>query len=854
MMRYHNEISEHINCIRSILVKTLSQENVSKSDVLKVRQYDRDKGGSRHIDHVVDKEARLRSLKERQNEERQKKLEEIKTQALAAQRFKEQKEQERRKRLDEMRVKDDTRRHQVEERKRAINEAERDRLESIIRRNYEREARIESKRKNERSSIVFAFGSSTPRMLDPTDLSVSFWGQRRATSTQNITTTTSAGSNLTRRQSERDLDMGSKKRATSAGGLERAGESLTSPTTPAGCVSGYLGRRRTDLVPTIPSRDSSFHSSTSRKSLNHSPGRAYSMSRLDQLAKPRKPILPALNESSMAPKSSVTRSMSHLAHVGIKLSPRKPLNKADSRSMHQLSPDGPIAPPRVNRATQLRQQRLLLAQQSTSTSEASSRPSSSMSHQSTNSVTSSVNVRHRISSAPRRPRPASIAVTGVTHDAKTATGEKPPIPKARKPLSKTNTSEKIEKIPKIRPAKSPAEETAPKVVAVDKKEATKSAPEKEIKPEPVLIKEATPPPPPAVTENKEATASAVIFQVEEQEVPQPQEPKLIETTPPPQSQIQATVREDNFVQNFINAERNASEESSNAHSAEVLVAPPTEILMQSTTVLTENKQESVESNDMSTSMSKPRITTEEEAKAAIAVKRRLIREETERQAELERQRFEAEQQAELERQQKEEEQARMLAEMQRQSEQERLQEAIREAQKREEEERLRREEEQRQKLLKEEADKKAKEEAERQKAELQKKLENEEKEREERRRRVEMIMKRTRGKANANLASQQNSQDKNENASEEKQQVNENELNVENKVNENKLNGTAKQENGTDSAATKNGKDIDVGIVDNIIPDESVKNANTVADTLNADSLNSNSTWQTSSQQFLDVS
>ncbi|XP_066155455.1 MAP7 domain-containing protein 1-like isoform X2 [Euwallacea fornicatus] len=850
-MRYHNEISEHINCIRSILVKTLSQENVSKSDVLKVRQYDRDKGGSRHIDHVVDKEARLRSLKERQNEERQKKLEEIKIQALAAQRFKEEKEQERRKRLDEMRVKDDTRRHQVEERKRAINEAERDRLESIIRRNYEREARIESKRKNERSSIVFAFGSSTPRMLDPTDLSVSFWGQRRATSTQNITATTSAGSNLTRRQSERDLDMGSKKRATSAGGLERAGESLTSPTTPAGCVSGYLGRRRTDLVPTIPSRDSSFHSSTSRKSLNHSPGRAYSMSRLDQLAKPRKPILPALNESSMAPKSSVTRSMSHLAHVGTKLSPRKPLNKADSRSMHQLSPDGPVAPPRVNRATQLRQQRLLLVQQSTSTSEASSRPSSSMSHQSTNSITSSVNVRHRISSAPRRPRPASIAVTGVTHDAKTATGEKPPIPKARKPLSKTNTSEKIEKVSKNRPAKSPAEETAPKVIGVDKKEVTtKEAPEKEVKPEPVQIKEVTPPP--AVLENKEA-AVTLVFQVEEQKVPQLQESKLLEA-PPPQPQIQTTVHEDNVVQNFINAERSASEESSNARSAEVLVAPPIEILMQSTTVLTENKQESVESNDMSASMSKPRITTEEEAKAAIAEKRRLIREEAERQAELERQRFEAEQQAELERQQKEEEQARMLAEMQRQSEQERLQEAIREAQKREEEERLRREEEQRQKLLKEEADKKAKEEAERQKAELQKKLENEEKEREERRRRVEMIMKRTRGKANANLASQQNSQDKNENASEDKQQVNENELNVENKVNENKLNGTAKQENGTDSAATKNGKDIDVGIVDNIIPDESVKNANTIADTLNADSLNSNSTWQTSSQQFLDVS
>jgi len=60
----------------------------------------------------------------------------------------------------------------------------------------------------------------------------------------------------------------------------------------------------------------------------------------------------------------------------------------------------------------------------------------------------------------------------------------------------------------------------------------------------------------------------------------------------------------------------------------------------------------------------------------------------------------------------------------------------------------------------------------------------------------------------------QNSQDKNENASENKPQ-NENELNIENKVNDNKLNGT-KQENGTEDSSTKNGKDVDVGIVDNM--------------------------------------
>lgn len=59
------------------------------------------------------------------------------------------------------------------------------------------------------------------------------------------------------------------------------------------------------------------------------------------------------------------------------------------------------------------------------------------------------------------------------------------------------------------------------------------------------------------------------------------------------------------------------------------------------------------------------------------------------------------------------------------------------------------------KLLKEEAEKKAREDAERQKAELQERLKNEEKEREARRKRVEAIMLRTRGKNNANLSSQQ---------------------------------------------------------------------------------------------------
>lgn len=132
-----------------------------------------------------------------------------------------------------------------------------------------------------------------------------------------------------------------------------------------------------------------------------------------------------------------------------------------------------------------------------------------MSQQSTNSITSSVNVRHRISGTPRRPRPASIAVTGVTHEIRSSFDRgdhKPPLPKARKSLSKTNTYERIEKGPsKSRPVnKSPAEETAPKIVAVDRKDATqeKKAEEKASKPvepaakplEPIQSKESTPTP------------------------------------------------------------------------------------------------------------------------------------------------------------------------------------------------------------------------------------------------------------------------------------------------------------------------------------------------------------------------
>lgn len=82
-----------------------------------------------------DREEKLKYARDRQNEERQRKIEELRAQAEAAQRYREQKEEERRRRIEEIRVRDTEKRHQVEERKKAIFEAEKERREYILKKN-----------------------------------------------------------------------------------------------------------------------------------------------------------------------------------------------------------------------------------------------------------------------------------------------------------------------------------------------------------------------------------------------------------------------------------------------------------------------------------------------------------------------------------------------------------------------------------------------------------------------------------------------------------------------------------------------------------------------------------------------
>ncbi|XP_053974823.1 ensconsin isoform X29 [Hylaeus anthracinus] len=623
---------------------------------------------------------RAKLVRERQNEERQRKLEELRHQALAAQRFREQREEERRRRIDELRSRDNDRRYQVEERKRLICEAERERREAILRKNQEREARIEAKRKNiERSHIVFAFGSSTPRMLEPADTGGStFWGTRRATSTTNVMMF-SAAQPLTRRSSERELD-GSKKRATSAGGLDRK-----------------------------PGEDMRMSSSM------------YEV--FNWNSSPDPPLTPAKHK-----------------RASLSLPPTTDIFAIDDKS------DSDTRRPMIQRAA--------------SGEESDGTPGTP------SSVYLRVN-RRRTDLMPTIPSPRdgppstgrSSSAKAFTRspdllaDTKLTKDSKPPLPKVH------NSTPKKPSTPKMTEAKKPTEKL------------TKNA-----KASPRITPKATPLQSPGIENEpfiRENTVEIIKHDVKEEiKSEDKHEEKKDQGTEKTQQEISAAEQGTEEVKQQAIIEQTNSvamskqiKDETNSNQENQPVAPSQET--PKNTKKEDNKQEKKpveveaksennleEQVDMSASMiAKIRITTEEEAKAAIAERRRLAREQAEREAELERQRQEEEARLEAERLRAEEEEQRRLEEETlrlaneaREAEEQRLRMAIEEAKRREEEDRRRREEEARQKQEKEEAEQKAREEAERQRIEMAERLKKEEEERLARRKRVEAIMSRTRGK------------------------------------------------------------------------------------------------------------
>ncbi|XP_048270354.1 ensconsin isoform X11 [Bombus terrestris] len=609
---------------------------------------------------------RAKLVRERQNEERQRKLEELRQQALAAQRFREQREEERRRRIDELKSRDNDRRNQVGERKRAICEAERERREAILRKNQEREARIEAKKKNERSHIVFAFGSSTPRMLEPADTGGStFWGTRRATSTTNVMMF-SAAQPLTRRSSERELD-GSKKRATSAGGLDRK-----------------------------PGEDMRMSSSM------------YEV--FNWNSSPDPPLTPAKHK-----------------RASLSLPPTTDIFAIDDKS------DSDTRRPMIQRAAS--------GEESDGTPGTPSSVYLRVNRRRTDLMPTIPSPRDGPPSSGRSSSAKAFARSpDLVSEPKSTKDSKPPLPKVHSTPKKSSTpkateikkpTEKLVKsakaspriTPKVTPLQSPGAENAPlirgstgEIIKSDVKEDTKLDDKYEEKKD-------------QGTEKTQQEISAAEQGNEEMK-------KSI------------VIEQSNSISKQTKDETNLNQENqSTVRSQETPKAAKKEAEAKS-----ENNVE--EQVDMSASMiAKIRITTEEEAKAAIAERRRLAREQAEREAELERQRQEEEARLEAERLRAEEEEQRRLEEETlrlaneaREAEEQRLRLAIEEAKRREEEDRRRREEEARQKQEKEEAERKAREEAERQRIEMAERLKREEEERLARRKRVEAIMLRTRGK------------------------------------------------------------------------------------------------------------
>ncbi|XP_069984064.1 ensconsin isoform X42 [Penaeus vannamei] len=638
-----------------------------------------------------DREERVRQLREKQQLEKQQKLEELKEQAAAAQKFREQQENERRRRLEDMRLRDADRRSQVEERKRIIQQAEQDRREAVLRKTAEREQRLESKRRNEKSNIVFAFGSSTPRMLDPKDSASTFWGSRRATSTTNVHL---ADTNISRRASEGgDMDL-SRKRATSAHSLDRKPEDKT-PTNSSQsrfCVWEF-GDNFTALGPA---------NQTSGGSGN--------------LASPS----PATTPTSSTCYSRRTASV--FTGAGCTFGGEDLM----TRSMTAAIPASAAR----------RRTDLMPAMPSLRDSSGSTR--SSPRHRSPVSVgsTSSTKPARAKSAGSDRSAPATPARTPV----KATTPKKTPSQvkaenAAKKAVEKSKSTPKTKTTPKTTPLHSPAVESKPLPGSKEKR----ASPQKEDKPAEQNNKETKQQKTEtdATAEVKPDTADAS----QEAPVPAPVEESQPEKVAEPTAEPAAEP-----IVNDTDAKLQPTEEPTPTKPQESIAKEPEN----NETPKAKEKEGSQENLEKTEESEKTMIkkaadkpvtgyATEEDYKAALAEKRRQAREAKERELELERQK----QLAEEERERREEQEYLKMIEEQKKAEEERLRKAIEEADRQREEEAKKKEEEEKQREENERIEQQKRLEAE-------EKLRREEEERQARKSRVAAIMARTRGKGGSN--------------------------------------------------------------------------------------------------------
>merc|ERR1711892_1452480 len=459
--------------------------------------------------------------------------------------------------------------------------------------------------------------------------------------------------------------------------------------------------------------DGMSRSGTPSSSKHRSPGRAVSMSRIDQLSRPRQPRL-AQHASNHPTNISPSKSMSHLA-VGANKTARRPFSLL-TNSTSQSNLNGTRS--RAKTMGQSAKPKEGISRENST----ASRPGSAMSGRG----------GVRLRSAPggaRRPRPMSIATTGMTASMYEERQKPTHVPR-QKSLG-TPKADRMKRARSVTSDTGGVEDdnrstTSSQSVGPTNRTPTRKTPS-QVKAEAAARKAKATAGKPAVSTPKSSLGSrgAAERKTSSSKSPSPalSQDNIDNNIPNNDTESNSNKRQstpdiikDNNkkVENGDNQKNGTHEEDNNNVDKEKFPEA-------------DNEGEVKEGIKM--------ITSEEQAKARIAEKRREMKEQKEREAELERLRLEEEARLEEERlRQEEEEEKKMIAfaEEARKAEEERIQKAIEE-------------EEERVKAEKEESERKSQEEAEKRESELQEKLRKEEEERLARKKRIEEIMARTRG-------------------------------------------------------------------------------------------------------------
>ncbi|XP_076357058.1 uncharacterized protein LOC143250436 isoform X22 [Tachypleus tridentatus] len=692
-----------------------------------------------------EREEKARYIREKQAEERLRRFNEIKQQQMNAQHNREQQEEERRRKIEEYRQRDQERRNAVEERKRQIWEAEQERREALLRRNLDRESKLEARRYAQRSSTSFVFGSSTPRTLD---LDVGILGGRSSS----ILFAASGG----RRSEERDVD-GSKKRAISACSLDRRPEGNDDCMDENGGFEPCVKLREPN-IDSSALQDRTFKrrsygglaSEEIKACLTMTDGNTTFLASPD--AGSGDPFLDLhssgwlIGSGVIVGEDAMTRSLICMSSRGRRktdLTPSVP--SSWDRSSRTQSPGiqttRAVSTSRLDLLAQPRRRYTGSVQQGTGQVQAatirkdpSSRPQSSLSQASDVSPSSSqasANLRPRTCS--RRPRPISIAgstpdkailESTANHRQARSVDKKVVAQASRMSRAKPTSPEVSKEVAKPPTTHKPAVKQRPAALNQKPKIPTSAEPAAPSGLSTERISIVTEPPAPIdIAAASIETSSAKTIPLcdsnkSDEHINKLETMKDIQETPPEPAvtpeiatktdlEPEISLKSDLKVEMLMDAdiEHEIPTEVSHKPGIPVETVPKPEIQTQLPLNEVESRQKIESFKDeplvksplksetplkpspgvvltpTGTPTGKPRITSEEEAKAALAEKRRLAREQAEREAELERQR-----QEELRR--KEEERLRLEEEEQRKQEEEQIR--LAEEHRRQEEEKLQR--------------------------------------------------------------------------------------------------------------------------------------------------------------------